>query len=187
MCTGDSVRLFRRHLTPQQLGAMLYEKLRSALESDGDLSLQELIRNLGKDRNEVDNQYAGEVMIGLMFAANLAIERSASRWVSKQILAGMKVEFGRHLGEQGASETQQREWIAIMGDRFLAYGKCLEGYTGFEPPWKLGRQFYWNIIGYEDHLAMSVKIATLFLMQARDECQDLLNEYGPVLEVKNPG
>ena len=166
---------------------MLYEELRSGLESEGDLSLQELIQNLGKDRDDVDDQYAGEVMIGLMFAASLATERSASSWVSRQILAGMKVEFNRHLAEQGASETQQQEWIAIMGNRFLAYKKCFEGYTGFEPPWKLGRQFFWNIIGLEEHVAMSIKIATLFLLEARDECQALLNEYGPVLTTREPG
>jgi len=163
---------------------MLYEKLRSGLESEGNLSLQDLIQHLGKERTEVDNQYAGEVMIGLMFAASLATERSASSWVTRQILEGMNVEFNRHLAEQGASEAQQQEWIAIMGNRFLAYKKCLEGYTGFEPPWKLGRQFFWNILGHEEHVAMSIKIATLFLLEARDECQELLNRHGPMLTTR---
>jgi hypothetical protein len=160
---------------------MLYEKLRSGLESNTDLSMEGLIRSLDKNYAELDEQYAGEIMVGLMFAATLAIERSASPWVAKRIVSGMKAEFLHHLQEQGASEVQQEEWEAIITGHFLVYQQCLEGYTGFEPPWKLGRQFYWNIIGREDYLAMSVKIATLFLVSARDVCQDLLNEFGPIL------
>ena len=162
---------------------MLYEKLRSALESASDLSMESLIRNLDMNTNELDEQYAGETMVGLMFAATLAIERSASAWVIKRIIDGMRTEFDRHLKEQGASDLQREEWATVIARHFLVFKQCLDGYTGFEPPWKLGRQFYWNIIGREDYSAMSVKIATLYLLTARDLCQELLNEYGPMLAV----
>ena len=180
------MRLFRRHLNPGQLGAMLYERLRAGLASESELSMDELVRTLGKNPADLDPQYAGEVMVGLMFSAWLAIERSASPWVSKRIFEGMKLEFQNHLVEQGASAAQRKEWMAVLDNRFAAYRETLEGYTGFEPPWKLGRLFFWNIIGVEEHIAMSVKIATLFMMKARDECQEMLNEYGPVLTTDRP-
>jgi hypothetical protein len=162
---------------------MLYEKLRSALESQTDLSMESLIRNLDKNYNELDEQYAGEIMVGLMFAASLAIERSASAAVAKRITDGMKTEFDRHLGEQGASDLQRAEWSKVIESHLLVFRQCIDGYTGFEPPWKLGRQFYWNIISREDYTAMSVKIATLFLLAARDMCQEVLNEFGPLVTI----
>ena len=72
-----------------------------------------------------------------------------------------------------------------MDAHFDEYRKCLEGYEGFEPPWKLGRLFLWNITGEEKYHAISIKIATLYLLEARDVCQSLINEHGPTL-VMNP-
>jgi hypothetical protein len=149
------------------------------MESEAVLSINHFLKNLDRHVDEVNEQYAGEVMVGLMFGAVMAIERSASPRVAEQIIAGMKLEFVRHLEEQGANAIQRAEWETILADRFLGYRQCLENYSGFEPPWKLGRQFFWNLIGVEEHVAMLIKISTLYLLEARDRCQDLLNEYGP--------
>ena len=162
---------------------MLYEGLRRGLESDSDLSLDGFLRSLNHDVSQVNEQYAGEIMVGLMFGAVMAIERSASERVAEEIVSGMKLEFLRHLEEQGANAIQRAEWEIILADRFLGYRQCLEDYSGFEPPWKLGRQFYWNLIGTEEHIAMLIKISTLYLLAARDASQDTLNKYGPLVLV----
>jgi len=175
------VRLFKKHIKPEDLGAMLYEELRKGMASTSDLSIDGFLRSIDKDVNEVDEQYAGEIMVGLMFGAAMAVERSASAHVAGEIMEGMKLEFLRHLEEQGADETQRGEWEIILGERFLGYRQTLEDYSGFEPPWKLGRQFYWNLIGAEEHIAILIKIATLYVLTARDKCQDLLNKYGPLV------
>jgi hypothetical protein len=175
--------LFRKYLKPEDLGASLYELLRSGLESESDLSLSRLLRNLEIEQGDLHNQYAGDVMVALMFAATMAVERSASNRVAKAIVSGMKSEFANHLEEQGANPVQQAEWELTLADTFLMYRSCLENYSGFEPPWRLGRQFYWNLLGREEYVAMSIKIATLYLLTARDMAQNLLNKLGPMVLV----
>ncbi|MDH3251376.1 MAG: hypothetical protein OEM41_01220 [Ignavibacteria bacterium] len=178
------VRLFKKHRRPEELGAMLYEALRQALELEGDLSLDGFVESLGRARESLDAQYAGEIMIGMMFGGAMAIERSAPVRVAEQIDAGMKTEFLQHIQEQGASTIQKAEWETIIATRFLDYRQCLEDYSGFEPPWKLGREFFWNILGTDEYDAMSIKISTLYILAARDLCQSLLNEYGPTLIIE---
>lgn len=180
------MKLFRRHITPGDLGARIYELLRAGMESPGDLNVERLIGNIDLAGAIPDENYQGEVMVALMFAAGLAVERSASPRPAHLITAGMKAEFLSHLDEQGADAVQQAEWESILASRFLEYRRTLEEYTGFEPPWKLGREFYWNIRGEQVYAAMSIKIATLYLLTARDRCQELLNEYGPYLLPERP-
>ena len=178
------MRLFKKQTTPANLGSILYEGLRAGMESDGDLSVKGFLRSWDQNVDTVTEQYAGEIMVGLMFGAVMAVERSASARVAGQILSGLRLEFLRHLEEQGANAIQRAEWETILADRFLGYRQCLEDYSGFEPPWKLGRQFYWNLIGAEEHVAMLIKISTLYLLAARDRCQELLNEHGPSVLVR---
>jgi len=178
--------LFKKHLRPGDLGGMIYELLRANLEGSGDLSMEQLLDALGLNRKDLPEQTEGEVMIALMFAAALAIDRSAAVRVAQEIIAGMKSEFSDHLREQGANSLQLAEWDATVAETFLLYRTALEGYSGFEPPWKLGRQFFWNLVGNEDHVAMSIKIATLYLLAARDRTQNLLNSHGPNLILPHP-
>ena len=177
------MRLFKKHILPADLGARLYEELRKGMESDNDLSLEGFLSSLDTDIKSINDQYAGEIMVGVMFGAVMAIERSASERVAGEIIAGMKLEFFRHLEEQGANPIQRAEWETILADRFLGYRQCLVDYSGFEPPWKLGRQFYWNLIGAEEHVAILIKISTLYLLAARDRSQELLNKFGPLVLV----
>ena len=160
---------------------MLYEVLRADLEGNDGLSLERITHALDRKPENLEQNYSGEVMVGLMFAAALAVERSATPKVANRILSGMKTEFLNHLEEQGASPLQRSEWEAVLASRFLQYRKCLEDYSGFEPPWKLGREFFWNIIGEQEQVAMSIKIATLYLMEGQSLSQNLVNTHGPTL------
>lgn len=178
------VGFFKKNLLPSELGAHIYDSLRRALLSDGDLSMQRLIVALELVPEELHNQYVGEIMIGLMFGATLAVESAATPRTANQIVSSLKAEFLNHLEEQGATAIQRAEWEAVLADRFLTYRATLEGYTGFEPPWKLGRALFWNIINNEVHIAMCVKICTLYMMAARDTCLEILKELGPRLQMQ---
>lgn len=173
------MKLFRRHYAPEEIGSMIYETLRAGMASDGDLSVKNLIENLDRTETDLQDQYVGEVMIGAMFGATLAIDRSTSPLIGAQICRGLHQEFYMHLAEQGASEEQVLEWRAVVQERFQEYRRCMEQYEGFEPPWKMGRQLYWNLTDTEEYLAMSIKIATLYVLAARDAVQPVLNQYGP--------
>ena len=178
------MRLFKKHRSPEEVGAILYESLRKGMEGSESLSLDKFVDALLGPDPELDPQYAGEGMIALMFGGDMAIRRSAPPRVAEKIYSGMKTEFIQHIQEQGASSIQQAEWETIVATRFLEYRTAIEGYSGFEPPWKLGRQMFWNISSVAEHNAMAVKIATLYILEARDLCQDLLNEYGPSIIIR---
>lgn len=158
---------------------MLYEMLRSEGEGPGTLSMEGLVSSLGLEP-EGPNRL-GEIMAGMLFACTIAAERSASPQTATLITAGARAEFMTHLLEQGADPVQRAEWDAVLAERMLSYRRILEATTGFEPPWKLGRAFYWNLSGQERYDALAVKVATLYLMEARDAAQRLLNEHGPRL------
>ncbi|MBP1647340.1 MAG: hypothetical protein H6Q30_785 [Bacteroidetes bacterium] len=177
------MKLFRRHYTPEEVGSMIYETLRAGMASSGDLSVKTLIDNLDRTEAELHDQYVGEIMIGAMFGALLAIDRSTLPTTRDLICRGMHREFYAHLGEQGASEDQVLEWQVVVQERFREYRRCMEQYEGYEPPWKMGRQLFWNITGAEEYLAMSIKIATLYVLAARDTVQAVLNQYGPSIQV----
>ena len=162
---------------------MIYEALRAGMASSGELSIATLLRALGKEEQELHDQHVGSIMMGCMFAATLAIDRSTSPWIAKQMTTGMKQEFFRHLTEQGATEGQITEWETILDVHFRQFKECLLDYEGFEPPWKLGRQFLWNVSGIEEYVALSIKSATLYLLLARDTAQGVLNQYGPTVKV----
>lgn len=176
--------LFQKNLRPSDLGILTYERLRKSMQSTEDLSMNGLLTGLELVPEELDPQYVGEIMIGLMFGAALAVESNASARAAQQVVSAMKAEFLNHLDEQGATLIQKAEWEAVLAERFLSYRRCLDGYSGFEPPWKLGRAFFWHIINNEMHIAMCVKICTLYLLAARDLCVEILKEYGPRLQME---
>lgn len=178
-----TVKLFRKHMTPEDLGALLYEEIRHHLASEDDLSISALLRNISRTVDDVPEHHVGAIMVGAMFGAAMAIERSTSRWIADRIIDGMHREFCRHLHEQGATPEQVIDWESIIADHFLVYRSALEGYEGYEPPWKLGRTFFWNIVGAEEYVAPAIRQATLYLLSVRDAAQELVNEYGPRLVV----
>ncbi len=181
------MKLFRKNQTPEELGAKLYEALRAGMASETELSVERFVGSLDMPPDTLDEQYVGEVMIGAMFAAQLAVERSTWQGLARQISRGMYDEFLLHLREQGASPVQIAEWETVAAARFTDYRASLEGYEGFEPPWKLGRQFFWAIVGTKEYRALPIKIATYYLLEARNVAQHLMNQYGPTLVVDFAG
>src|SRR5262245_3130173 len=166
-------KLFKKNLSPEELGRALYERLRANLEAESsELNLSHFLSTVSIRGAEPHDQSAGEIIVGVMFAATLATERSTTANVAQRVVGGMKSEFLSHLAEQGADELQRAEWEATMAGRFLAYRRSMEGYSGFEPPWKLGRELFWNLTDNRDYVAMSIKIATLYLLRARDVAQE---------------
>ncbi len=172
---------FRKYLRPEEVGSKIYELLRTCVESDGELSLDSLLFNLDLRREALHEHVEGDVMVGLMFSAILATERSTTPRTARKIIMGMTGEFLHHLEEQGADAVQCAEWETTIAAMFLSYRNSMDGYSGFEPPWKLGRQLYWNLVGNEVYAAMPIKIATLYLLAAREKVQSLLNECGPFI------
>ena len=175
------MKLFKKHFWPEELGALIYEALRMAVESDGALSLEKFVQSIVTAGVPENGQYEGEVMVGLMFAARMAIDRSTTQAIGESIALGITAEFRRHILEQGATKAQTGEWEMILTTRFQSYHRMIEADTSFEPPWKLGRAFFWNVTGNESYDAMAIKASTLYLMAAEDLSQNLLNEYGPTL------
>lgn len=181
----SSVKLRRKSRTPREFGAILYELMRREVESAGPLSMGGFVGRLGGSGARLHEQYAGGVMVGVMFAATLAIGRSTTAWVSRETIRGMRGEFSRHLAEQGASAAQVREWEGVVRRHFGTYRASLLDYEELEPPWRCGRQFLWHITGTQSYDARQIKEATLYLLAARDFAQVVVNRYGPriVLDV----
>jgi hypothetical protein len=172
----------RKHHTPETLGALLYETLREAVASTEELAVEALITRLEIEEETLPRQYVGEIMVGCLYAATLAIERSTSEWIGRRIVAGMKEEFVSHLREQGATPQQAEQWKGVVERQFAEYGLSMEGYEGLEPPWKLGRQLLLHFSGRDDYAALAVKLATEYLVTMQDLAQRVLNDHGPRLD-----
>lgn len=173
---------FKKYLQPEHLGRIIYERLRSGLEDETSaISIKRLAETFSSGPDLFHEQSPGEIIIAVMFAGVMAIERSTTPIIAHRITGGMKGEFLSHLTQQGAGDIQVAEWEAMLAGRFLQYRKGIDGYSGYEPPWKLGREFFWKMSDRQDYDALSIKIATLYLLEARDIVQQLLNVEGPYL------
>ena len=175
------MRVFQRRKTPESFGALLYEALRAGLALPGPLSLEDFAGKLSDEGELLDDQHPGEIVVGAMYAATMAVDRSTQRSVADRIVAGMTGEFLRHLGEQGASTLEVGQWRSIMNAHFADYRDILIRYEELEPPWKFGRQLLWCLTGSEDHTALAVRDATQFLLAVRDAAQEVVNMHGPSL------
>lgn len=178
------MKIFQRRKTPEALGALLYESLRAGLAVPGPMSIESVAVTLSEDGERLNEQHAGEIVVGAMYAARMAIDRSTERAVADRIVAGMTGEFLKHLGEQGASPFEVGQWRSIVNAHFADYRDLLLGYEGLEPPWKFGRQLLWCLTGSEDHTAIAVRDATRFLLAIRDAAQEVVNLHGPALIVE---
>ena len=173
----------RKHRSPREFGSILYELLRREVESESGISAGRFASRLRERGARLHEQYAGGIVVGVMFAATLAISRSTLVWVSREAARGMRDEFSRHLAEQGATAGQVREWEAVVRKHFGAYRAALLDYAELEPPWKLGRQFLWHLTGTESYDALQIKESTTYLLAARDRAQEIVNRYGPRIVV----
>jgi hypothetical protein len=168
-------------LTPEELGASIYELLRTGLGDNGPLSMRHLSEDVAITNTDPNDQQAGEAMIGCLFGAVLAVERSTPPWICRRIRTGLETEFFRHLFEQGAAVPQVEEWRAIQAEHFVEYFKRLQGHQGTEPPWELGRQFAWNLTGTEQTDELAIRRATLYILAARDLAQSHIDLHEPHL------
>lgn len=173
--------MFKKRHTPEELGSLIYESVRTEMEGDSSLSIRYLIEELGKDEAQLQEQYIGVVMIAGIFGAVLAIERSTPPWVCRRIRTGLETEFFKHLFEQGASSQEVEEWRAVQIEHFLGYFKAIEGKNGGELPTELGWEFVWNLAGIEDDDEIVSQRAALYIMTARDHAQAIIDEHEPQL------
>jgi hypothetical protein len=154
-------------LKAEEGGAQLYEYLRREVVGDGLLSMDRLADALARCNTPLGEQREGEIIIGCMFAAVLAIEELAPPAVRERLRAGMDGEFLRHLREQGADEEHLVEWRTIMGEHFVDYYRSIEGHTGPALPAALGKEFLWNLTGVEDDDVTPIEVVTAYLAAAR--------------------
>lgn len=154
-------------LTAEEAGSQLYEYLRREVVGDGVLSLERLGEALQKCEAPLGEQREGEVIIGCMFAAVLAIEELVAAGQRERFRTGLDGEFIRHLREQGADEEHIVEWRTILGEHFVDYYRSVEGHAGPALPVMLGREFLWNLTGMEHDDPTPIEIATSYLAAAR--------------------
>jgi len=176
----------RKHRTPEEFGALLYETIREAVAATRELSITGLLTGLQLQDGRLSEQYEGEIVIACLFGATMALERSTPFVIRQRITEGVQQEFIRHLAEQGASDGDCQEWRRVVRAQFAEYGDCVEGYEGEELPWKLGRQFLWHLTGGRDHVASSLRHAAQYILRARELAQRLINEHGPHLRLELP-
>lgn len=153
--------------TAVEAGARLYEQLRQDIIGDGPLSMDRFRATLSRFPTPVGEQFEGEVVVGAMFAACLAIEEAGSAGMVEELRRGVEEEFIRHLREQGAEATHVDEWRTILGEHFAEYFRSMDGHTGPALPSALGREFLWNITGVEEDDAGAIDAATTYLAAAR--------------------
>jgi hypothetical protein len=154
-------------LKAEEGGAQLYEYLRREVVGDGHLSMDRLAESLTRCNTPLGEQREGEIIIGCLFAAVLAIEELAPQALRERLRAGMDGEFLRHLREQGADEEHVVEWRTIMGEHFVDYYRSIEGHIGPALPAALGKEFLWNLTGVEDDDATPIEVVTSYLAAAR--------------------
>jgi hypothetical protein len=172
--------MFSRKHTPEVTGVLLFEHLRREVSGDGILSMDRLRESLLERMPVVADQFEGEVMIGCMFAAVLAIEDTCHPPMRGAVRRGMEEEFLRHLREQGATDEQREEWLVVVGDHFTEYFRSIESQTDPALPTALGREFLWNATGVEEHDPGLAETSTVYLTSARAVARQLLRQQLPL-------
>jgi len=172
--------MFARKHTPEKAGVLLFEHLRREVSGDGILSLERLREALLEGMPVVADQFEGEMMIGCMFAAVLAIEDTCPTPMREVVRRGLEGEFIRHLQEQGATDGQVEEWRVVLADHFTEYFRSMEGQTDPALPSALGREFLWNLTGVEEPDVRLAETAAVYLTAARAVARRLLREWVPM-------
>ena len=171
--------MLARKQNPEKTGVLLFEHLRSEVSGDGILSVDRLRESLLEGMPVVADQFEGEMMIGCMFAAVLAIEDTCHAPMREPVRHGLEGEFIRHLREQGASDEQVDEWRIVLAEHFTEYFRSVEGDTGPALPEALGREFLWNLTGVEEPDARLAETAAVYLTAARAVSRRHLREHLP--------
>ena len=151
----------------EEVGAQLYEFLRREVVGDGILSMDRLADTLLRCETPLGEQREGEIIIGCMFAAVLAIEELVPAMLRERVRTGLDGEFISHLREQGADDEHVVEWRTILGEHFVDYYRSVEGHIGPALPDALGKEFLWNLTGVEEEALAPVEVVTSYLAAAR--------------------
>ncbi len=160
----------------EEAGAHLYEYLRREVVGDGILSMDRLAETLIRCHTPFGAQHEGEIIIGCMFAAVLAIEELATPGLRERFRAGLDGEFLRHLREQGADEDHVVEWRTILGEHFVDYYRSVTGHHGPALPDALGKEFLWNLTGVEEDDPVPIEAVTAYLAAARAVSRRVVRE-----------
>ncbi|MCC6396758.1 MAG: hypothetical protein IT282_07035 [Bacteroidetes bacterium] len=166
--------------TPEETGKLLYEHLRQEITGPGILSMNRLREIFEEQLTGLGGQFEGELIIGCMFAAVLAIEETTHPPMGQAVRRGLEGEFQRHLREQGASEAQIEEWQVVLGEHFAEYFQSVQGNADPALPAALGREFVWNLTGVEEEHAGLIEASTVYLTAARIVARRLLRQHLPV-------
>ncbi len=166
--------------TPVETGTLLYERLRQEIAGQGILSMGRFRELFEEQVNGLGDQFEGELIIGCMFAAVLAIEETTHPPMGEAVRKGLEEEFQRHLREQGASEAQIEEWRVVLGEHFAEYFRSVQGHTDPALPPALGREFMWNLTGVEEENGGLIEASTVYLTAARIVARRLLRQHLPL-------
>jgi hypothetical protein len=162
--------------TAHTAGALIYEYLRREIIGDGLLSMDRLGATLVRCHTPFGEQAEGEIVVGCMFAAVLAIEELAPPQLHEELRAGLDGEFIKHLQEQGADDVHIVEWRTILGEHFVDYFRSMEGHSGPALPDALGKEFLWNLTGVEEEDPAPIEVATSYMAAARAIARRVLRE-----------
>ncbi len=169
-----------RNPTPEETGVLLYEHLRQEVSGSGILSLDRLRESFLRHPGRLGDHFEGEVMIGCMFAAVLAIEETSFSPVRESVRKGLEGEFIRHLREQGATDGHVDEWRVVLGEHFAEYFRSMERHTDPALPPALGREFLWNLTGVEEEDAVLIETLTVYLAATRVIARRILRQHIPI-------
>jgi hypothetical protein len=162
--------------TPYAAGALVYEYMRREVVGDNVLSMDRLGSTLVRCQTPLGDQAEGEIVIGCMFAAVLAIEELAPSPLHEELRAGLDGEFINHLHEQGADDEHVVEWRTILGEHFVDYFRSMEGHSSAALPDALGKEFLWNLTGVEEEDPAPIEVATSYLAAARAVARRVLQQ-----------
>jgi len=172
--------MFARKHSPEEAGVLLFEHLRREVSADGILSLDRLRESFLEVMPVVGDQFEGEMVIGCMFAAVLAIEDTCQAAMREDVRRGLEGEFIRQLGAQGATAEQIEEWRVVLGDHFSEYFQSMGQDPDPALPVALGREFLWNLTGIEEPDQRLAELSTVYLTAARAVARRLLRQHLPL-------
>ena len=142
---------FKRKVTPHKLGEEIYKNIRFGVMSTGTvLSKDYIIDNMEEERTSLPGFYIFEILIGLMFGADIAVRREFDRGeeseIAKKIMDGVNEGFTKHAAP-ALSGASTEEIEKLLMSRFQEYRECLNSTDGAGPKSNMGRKFYWNVVG----------------------------------------
>jgi len=133
--------------TKQDLGRTIYTALQQAFVSDTPMSYSSLLKELGEDPEKMTSDYAGEILVGLLFAAGVAIQGTYEEPVGEPAFQSALNEYVAHGMQGGLSKQQVAELKSRAVARMQEYDACLKDESGGGPASNLGTAFLRHVVG----------------------------------------